>query len=94
MGRIPDIEIPEYQLTEKAELIDCSECEGDCCMPEKLTEDEKTELRAYSLGREHERNRIIRVIRDTYTKDMLEEHGAFVFTEDIIQLIEGKAPQY
>lgn len=55
---------------------------------------EKAELKAYNLGIEHERKRIIQTIRDTYAKDELEEHGAFVFTEDIVQLIEGKAPQY
>lgn len=39
----------------------------------------------------NERSRIINLIRETYNKPELEEYGAFVFSEDIVELIQGKS---
>jgi hypothetical protein len=42
-------------------------------------------------GEKRERERILKLIRDTYVDLDKEEIGSFVWTEDIIKLIEGKA---
>ena len=42
-------------------------------------------------GEKRERERILKLIRDTYVDLDKEEIGSFVWTEDIIELIEGKA---
>jgi hypothetical protein len=39
-------------------------------------------------GALHERMRIINLIKDTYTDHDLEETGSFVYSEDIVELIE------
>jgi hypothetical protein len=42
-------------------------------------------------GEKRERERILKLIRDTYVDLDKEELGSFVWTEEIIELIEGKA---
>jgi hypothetical protein len=41
-------------------------------------------------GRKLERQEIIKLIKDTYEAEEFFELGSFVWTADIIQLIEGK----
>ena len=40
------------------------------------------------LGKRRERDRIIKLIRDTYTDHDFHETGLFVYSEDIVELIE------
>jgi hypothetical protein len=41
-------------------------------------------------GEKRERERILKLIKDTYVSPDKEEFGSFVWTEDIIELIERK----
>jgi hypothetical protein len=41
-------------------------------------------------GEKRERERILKLIKDTYVDLDKEEIGSFVWTEEIIELIEGK----
>jgi len=42
-------------------------------------------------GEKRERERILKLIKDTYVSPDKEEFGSFVWTEDIIELIEKEA---
>jgi hypothetical protein len=41
-------------------------------------------------GEKRERERILKLIKDTYVDPSKEEWGSFIFSDDIIELIEGK----
>lgn len=41
----------------------------------------------YNLGKEAERERIIKLIRDTCAKPEIDEDGSFIYSEDIVELI-------
>jgi len=53
----------------------------DCCL--------ETYAEAYRQDKKNEKERILKLIKDTYVDPSKEEWGSFIFSDDIVELIEG-----
>ena len=67
---------------------DCPKCQAGKCNHLSTNADVTTRTHDYLTGAYEERMRIIQLIEDTYADPDFEELGSFVFSQDIIELIQ------